>query len=71
MDEWATLAAKTLKGILYYKETFKNELKETFLKFINDDNKAWKAQQDLLACKKILLTQFKEFDKEESKGKNE
>lgn len=49
MDEWATLAAKTLKGILYYKETFKNELKETFLKFINDDNKAWKAQQDLLA----------------------
>ncbi len=48
---WATEISKKCKGVLYYTEGFKNELKETFTKYNKEDNLALQAQKDLLLKK--------------------
>jgi len=61
---WASKISKKCKGVLYYTENYKNELKETFTKFNKDDNNVFKAQENLLIKKEDLLKYFEEYKKE-------
>ncbi len=59
--------SKKCKGVLYYTEGYKNELKETFTRFNKDDNKVFKAQENLLIKKEDLFKYFEEYKKDLTK----
>jgi hypothetical protein len=67
LHRWANEISKKCKGVLYYTEGYKNELKETFTRFNKDDNKVFKAQENLLIKKEDLFKYFEEYKKDLTK----